>query len=239
VPDAAGLDGAYADIIRDELNLKHVDLQDAAEVSAADYGISQSLAVNARAVGPRLGKQVQAVIKAAKSGDWSVAEDGTVVAGGIELAEGEYSLQTTVGAPGPNGADGTPDDGAAADERAVAVVPGGFLVLDTAVSAELAAEGAARDVIRAVQAARKDAGLEVSDRVRTVITGPAAVVRAVDAHRDLVCGETLTVELALEDSGAADPRTDPADDATKTVQVAVARAAAETVAGAVSTGSNA
>ncbi|MGD6978614.1 MULTISPECIES: isoleucine--tRNA ligase [Citricoccus] len=235
VPDAAGLAGPYADIIRDELNLKSVDLQDAGEVSAADYGISQSLAVNARAAGPRLGKQVQAVIKAAKSGDWRLEEDGTVVAGGIELAEGEYSLQTTVGAPA--GADGASGGGGASDERAVAVVPGGFLVLDTSVSAELAAEGTARDVVRAVQSARKDAGLEVSDRVRTVITGPAAVVQAVDAHRDLVSGETLTVELVLEDSGAADPRQDPAEDATRTVQVAVAPVAA--VAGAVTTGGDA
>jgi isoleucyl-tRNA synthetase len=98
----------------------------------------------------------------------------------------------------------------------------------------MAAEGTARDVIRAVQSARKEAGLEVSDRVRTVITGPAVVVQAVEAHRDLVSGETLTVELVLEDSGAADPRQDPADDATKTVQVAVAKAAAS-----VSTGSDA
>ncbi|VXB27612.1 isoleucine--tRNA ligase [Citricoccus sp. K5] len=240
VPDAAGLTGAYTDIIMDELNLKSVDLQDAAEVSATDFGISQSLAVNARAAGPRLGKQVQVAIKGAKSGDWSVAEDGTVVSGGIALVEGEYSLETTVGAAGA-AADGSrnndadADAGAAAASRAVTVVPGGFLVLDTSVPADMAAEGTARDVIRAVQAARKEAGLEVSDRVRTVITGPAAVVQAVDVHRDLVSGETLTVELVLEDSGAADPRQDPADDATKTVQVAVAKAAAASI----STGSDA
>lgn len=216
VPDAAGLQGAFADIVRDELNLKSVGLLDASEVSAADFGISQQLAVNARAAGPRLGKQVQVAIKGAKSGDWSVAEDGTVTAGGIALQEGEYTLETTVGSP---------DDAASSQqERAVTVIPGGFLVLDTAVPADLAAEGTARDVVRAVQAARKDAGLEVSDRVRTVITGPAPVVAAVRAHQDLVAEETLTTELVLEDSGAADPRQDPADDATKLVQVAVSRA---------------
>ena len=216
VPDAAGLQGAFADIVRDELNLKSVELLDASEVSAADFGISQQLAVNARAAGPRLGKQVQVAIKGAKSGDWSVAEDGTVTAGGIALQEGEYTLETTVGSP---------DDAASSQqERAVTVIPGGFLVLDTAVPADLAAEGTARDVVRAVQAARKDAGLEVSDRVRTVITGPAPVVAAVRAHQDLVAEETLTTELVLEDSGAADPRQDPADDATKLVQVAVSRA---------------
>lgn len=155
-------------------------------------------------------------IKGAKSGDWSVAEDGTVTAGGIALQEGEYTLETTVGSP---------DDGTSSQqERAVTVIPGGFLVLDTAVPADLAAEGTARDVVRAVQAARKDVGLEVSDRVRTAITGPGPVVEAVRAHQGLVAEETLTTELVLEDSGAADPRKDPADDATKLVQVTVSRA---------------
>ena len=216
VPDAAGLQGAFSDIVRDELNLKSVELLDASAVSAEDFGISQQLAVNARAAGPRLGKQVQVAIKGAKSGDWSVAEDGTVTAGGIALQEGEYTLETTVGSP---------DDGTSSQqERAVTVIPGGFLVLDTAVPADLAAEGTARDVVRAVQAARKDVGLEVSDRVRTAITGPGPVVEAVRAHQGLVAEETLTTELVLEDSGAADPRKDPADDATKLVQVTVSRA---------------
>ncbi|MFC7402565.1 isoleucine--tRNA ligase [Citricoccus sp. GCM10030269] len=222
VPDAAGLAGPFTEIIKDELNLKEVDLQDAGAVSAADFGISQSLAVNARAAGPRLGKQVQAAIKGAKSGDWSVAEDGTVVSGGIELVEGEYSLETQV-TGAENGFVGGPLD---MRNRVVTTIPGGFLVLDTGVPAELAAEGTARDVIRAVQAARKDAGLEVADRVRTAVTGPAAVVQSVEAHRELVAGETLTVELVLEDSGAEDPRRDPADDASKTVQVAVSKSAA-------------
>ena len=46
----------------------------------------------------------------------------------------------------------------------------------------------------------------------------------VRAHRDLVAAETLTVDLELVDSGAADPRKDPADDAMKTVAVTVAKA---------------
>ena len=113
----------------------------------------------------------------------------------------------------------------APEGTAVGVLPGaGFLVLETEVTAELAAEGTARDVVRAVQAARKDAGLDVSDRVRTRIEGPTAVVAALEAHRGLVAEETLTVDLELVDSGAADPRKDPADDAMKTVAVTVAKA---------------
>ena len=64
----------------------------------------------------------------------------------------------------------------------------------------------------------------VSDRVRTRIEGPTAVVAALEVHRGLVAEETLTVDLELVDSGAADPRKDPADDAMKTVAVSVAKA---------------
>ena len=67
---------------------------------AASYGVSQRLTVNARAAGPRLGRDVQQAIKGSKSGDWSVAEDGTVTAGGLELAEGEYALDTVAGSAG-------------------------------------------------------------------------------------------------------------------------------------------
>ena len=58
----------------------------------------QRLTVNARAAGPRLGKDVQLAIKGSKSGDWSVADDGTVTAGGLALVEGEFTLETVAGA---------------------------------------------------------------------------------------------------------------------------------------------
>ena len=57
---------------------------------------------------------------------------------------------------------------------ATATLPGGgFILLDTAVTPELAAEGLARDVIRAVQQARRTAGLDVSDRIGLTIAGNA------------------------------------------------------------------
>ncbi|WP_334123168.1 isoleucine--tRNA ligase [Glutamicibacter sp.] len=179
--DAARLEGTYASIIKDELNLKSVTLIDAEGVDAASYGISQQLVVNARAAGPRLGKNVQQAIKGAKSGDWSVT-NGVVTAGGLELVEGEYTLDTVVDAEG---------------EIAAAVIDGGFLVLDTEVTEALAAEGTARDMIRAIQSARKDADLQVSDRIHTVITAEPATIAALEANRELVAGETLTAQLEL------------------------------------------
>ncbi len=158
VPDPSGLAG-FESIVADEVNVKSVRLLGVDAPEAASYGVSQRLTVNARAAGPRLGRDVQKVIQGSKSGAWSVAEDGTVTAGGLELAEGEYTLDTVAGS---------------ADEAvAVGVLPtGGFVVLDTAVTPELAAEGLARDLVRAVQQARRDAGLDVSDRIALTSGAP-------------------------------------------------------------------
>ncbi|WP_430295357.1 isoleucine--tRNA ligase [Sinomonas sp. B1-1] len=185
VPAAAALAGSEA-VIADELNLKSVRLLDAAEASEEEFGIERRLVVNARAAGPRLGKGVQQAIKGSKSGDWSVAEDGTVTAGGLALEPAEYTLETVV------------DPAKAGEHASVAMLPGGgFVVLDTEVTPELAAEGLARDLVRTVQQARKDADLEVGDRIRTSVTARHAVIEAAMAHSDLLKAETLTVDLEL------------------------------------------
>lgn len=217
VPDAAALEGTFTRIVADELNLKEVRLTELSEEAISRYGIGTELKLNFRELGKHFGRQVPLIKEAVDAGTYAEGEQGldvTLADGAVmTLASELYELRTvSTGAP-----EGT----------AVGVLPGGgFLVLETAVSAELAAEGVARDVIRAVQAARKDAGLDVADRVRTRIEGPAPVVAALESHRDLVAQETLTVELDLVDSGAADPRRDPTDDAMKTVAVAVAKAQA-------------
>jgi isoleucyl-tRNA synthetase len=166
-------------LIQAEVNVREVVL---ASADSVDAPVSQRLTVNARAAGPRLGRDVQAVIKASKSGNWSVSADGAVVAGGIELVEGEYTLETTL-------AEGGTASGLLSG--------GGFVVLDTVVTPELAAEGVARDVIRAVQQARRDAGLDVSDRIRLSLSASSDVVDAVEAHRKLIAAETLAVEVAV------------------------------------------
>jgi isoleucyl-tRNA synthetase len=181
----------FEPIVADELNVKSVRLLDADHPDAASYGVSQRLTVNARAAGPRLGKDVQAAIRASKSGDWSVGADGTVTAGGLVLEEGEYTLDTVAG--GGEGA-------------ATGLLPrGGFVVLDTGLTPELEAEGVARDLVRAVQQARRDAGLEVSDRIVLTIAAGADVADAARVHRDLISAETLATSIDVEVSDVADP----------------------------------
>jgi isoleucyl-tRNA synthetase len=62
-------------VIADEVNVKDVRLLSLDSAEASSVGVAQRLTVNARAAGPRLGKGVQTVIKAAKTGDWSVLDD--------------------------------------------------------------------------------------------------------------------------------------------------------------------
>ncbi|WP_372463747.1 isoleucine--tRNA ligase [Arthrobacter hankyongi] len=184
-PLAGELAGGYEEIIKDELNIKSVRLVEAGTASPEEFGIEQRLVVNARAAGPRLGKNVQATIKAAKSGDWSADEAGNVTAGGLALEPQEYTLETVVSSEGSGSA-------------SVAMLPGGgFVVLNTEVTADLEAEGVARDMVRAIQQARKDADLVVSDRIRTTVSAGQSVLDAVNAYRELVSGETLTVDLVL------------------------------------------
>jgi len=188
VADADADLSAFAHILADELNVKHVDLQQLRESSLGDFGIERRLTVNARALGPRLGKDVQRVIRAAKAGEW-VQHGATVLVDGTPLEEGEFELVL-----------------ASADPAAAVafLTGGGFVVLDTAVTPDLEAEGLARDVIRVVQQARKDAGLDVSDRIALTVVGDPAAVDAVAAHRDLIAGETLatTLDVRAGENGA-------------------------------------
>ena len=81
-------------LLSDEVNVRTVELT---ELADHDDRVSRQLSVNARAAGPRLGKDVQKVIKASKAGDWSVGDDGAVVCGGFALVEGEYTLELVGG----------------------------------------------------------------------------------------------------------------------------------------------
>ena len=178
-PDVARL-REFVDIIRDEVNVKHVELTD----DVAAHGQTE-IVVNARVAGPRLGKQVQDVIKAAKAGHWTTTPEGRVHVAGVDLLDSEFERRIV-----------------SRDAGATAGLPrnSGFVILDTTVTPELAAEGLARDVVRAVQQARRDAGLHVSDRIRLTISARADVVAASQTHEALLKSETLALEVHYGDA---------------------------------------
>jgi isoleucyl-tRNA synthetase len=175
--------GEFATIIAEELNVKNVALVELSMDSTKDFGVVKQLTVNSRVAGPRLGKEVQQVIQAAKSSNWTEV-NGVVTVGSFELIEGEYDLALV--------ADVTDT------EDQIGMLPGGgFVILDGHLTPELEAEGVARDLIRTVQQARKDAGFEVSDRIKLTVTGDEALLAATETHRSLVMAETLALELEL------------------------------------------
>jgi isoleucyl-tRNA synthetase len=181
-PDADRL-RPFADLIADEVNVKSVEFT----TDLAGY-CERVLTVVPRVLGPRLGKAVQQVIRAVKAGDWSTVDGRPVVGGvgGVALEEGEYELRLV-----------------AADAERSAPLPGGegVVVLDLAVTPELAAEGLARDVVRVVQQARREAGLDVADRITLVIEASPTVSAAVEAHREFVAAETLARGVELGPAG--------------------------------------
>jgi isoleucyl-tRNA synthetase len=175
----------FSRLLADEVNVKAVRLLALDALHAAQVGVTRRLTVNARAAGPRLGQGVQEVIRASKAGDWSVDAAGDVVCGGVPLLAGEFSLETVV-------AD------AEATRRVGSVLPGGgFVVLDTDIDDDLAAEGWARDVVREVQDARKAAGLHVSDAIRLALAVPADRQAWAQRHLALFRSETLAREVAV------------------------------------------
>ena len=174
--DAGSLAG-LVHLIEDEVNVKHVEL-------TSDLGAYATFVLrpNGKVLGPRLGKDMQAVFAAARTGDWHRGDDNTVVAAGHVLAAGEFELALE-----------SPDGVTAAALRSNDAV----ITLDITMTPELEAEGRARDVIRLVQQARKDEDFVVTDRIRVWIDAPAAAARALAVHEASVRAEVLALTLVV------------------------------------------
>jgi isoleucyl-tRNA synthetase len=175
-----------------------VDIPDAHVVkrleplAAAGEVVDVSVEPNFRALGKRFGKQTQQVAGAV------LATDPRELVGQLRV-QGQAKI-TFDGAPL------TLDP----DEVVVSEVPrsgwvvesqrGVTIALDTEITPALAAEGIARDVVRVAQQARRDAGLDVSDRITLSIAAPGEVLAAVRTHQDFVANETLAESVILLDS---------------------------------------
>ncbi len=114
---------------------------------------------------------------------------GLTASGDLGLVEGEYELINRVEEENAT---------EAAASVSAALPTGGFVILDTALDADLLAEGYARDVIRSVQDARKAADLD-RDRIALVLTVPAVNVADVEQFKDLIARETLATSFEVKE----------------------------------------
>ncbi|MBH5296091.1 isoleucine--tRNA ligase [Corynebacterium ulcerans] len=179
LPDSQRLE-PFTSIIRDEVNVKNVVL-----TSDVDAVGRFDVVVNAKVAGPRLGKDVQRVIKAVKSGNYERSGD-VVVADGIELKADEFTERLV-----------------AADPESTAQIDGvdGLVVLDMTVDEALEAEGWAADVIRGLQDARKASNFEVSDRITVELFVPEEKKEWADRHSSLIAGEVLATAFTVTVGG--------------------------------------
>ena len=170
----------YADIIRDELNVK--DVKFTSDISTVADAFVYLITPK---IGARLGGALKEIIPAVKRGDYEI-RDGKLFVGEYELNADEFEQRLTV-------RDGV--TGAALPDNTAAVV------LDTETNAELIAEGLANDALRFIQDTRKAIGLDVSDRINMEYNADPALANAIEQHRDRIMRDALIKNMSQSDNG--------------------------------------
>jgi isoleucyl-tRNA synthetase len=162
---------ALLELIADEVNVKAVEV-----IGDESDLVARRVRPLLPKIGKRLGAAIPEIMAAAREGRFEIRDDGSVVIGGQTLAVEEVEIIAT---PRPG--------------TVVAHDEGLVVVLDTEVTPDLRAEGSARELQRAVQDLRKEAGLALDDRIELWIDG---VDTAVARHFDAIAAETLATAVA-------------------------------------------
>jgi len=162
----------FEELIKDEINIKTV-IYDNDLASNAD----QKLSINFPLLGKRLPQKMKDIINLSKQGQWEFNGNELIIAG-EKLLRDEYSLVLVPRAK--QGAKPLTNNQ-------------GMVWLDLTVTKELENEGIARDIIRLVQQARKDANLDVSDRIELVLKSGMDLKEVLSTYSGLICSQTLSM----------------------------------------------
>jgi isoleucyl-tRNA synthetase len=168
-------------LLTDEVNVKSVQFSEDINQYA-----SFTLQPNGGVLGPRLGGKVQEVFAAARSGDFIQNDDGTVTICDEVLEPNEFELALN-----------SPEGTTAATLSGENIV----VVLDAELTPELQIEGLARDVVRQVQQARREADLVVTDRIKLWLEGSEDLLQAVNTHESYVASQVLATEILIGKDG--------------------------------------
>jgi len=175
VENCTGLE-EFSNILKDEVNVKEIKI----DSDLSKYGDMQ-LVVNPK-IGKKLGSKMKEVMIESKSSNYKILDNGNVEVADIELQGDDYTmrLKTT--------------DGMAAQTMQNGM---GVVILDTEISKELKQEGLARDLVRAIQNARKDAKLDISNRILLKIKTQQELVEVINQFNNFIKSEVLANELLM------------------------------------------
>jgi isoleucyl-tRNA synthetase len=168
VVDGGGLAQAHADEIAEELRVEEVRFGD---LDASELRVKPNLPV----LGPKLGRELGAVRAALESGEFEELPDGGFRAAGRDLSSDEVLVER-------RGKEGW----------AVAAADGLTVALDLHLDEGLVLRGRVYDLIHTVNTMRKEAGLELTDRIRLAI--PESDAELLE-HSDWIARETLAVSV--------------------------------------------
>ncbi len=184
VPPGTELEPELLEILRDELNVRTIQL-----IQGAEELVTFSARPNFRALGARFGKRTPRVADAIRelpSAALAAFRRGEPL--GVEV-EGEHL---------PLEGEDFEIVQEATGDFAVEADGGYTIALDPTITPELRAEGLARELISRVQRLRKDSELEVADRIRLGVAAGGELRDAFERHRDFIMAETLATELTVD-----------------------------------------
>jgi isoleucyl-tRNA synthetase len=186
---------ARAELVRAELNVKQLDF-----VEQESELVSYAVKPNYRALGPRFGRRMPQVAAAIEALD--PVHVAAVMAGGGQVGIAVDGDEHALGA----------------DEVSLSLQPlegyeveadaGHAVALQIELDDELKREGLAREIVHAVQNARKEAGLEITDRIELNLGGDEELLAAARAHQLYIAGEVLATGISYGASGGATGRID-------------------------------
>jgi isoleucyl-tRNA synthetase len=189
---------ARAGLVTAELNVKELDF-----VSDESELVSYEVKPNYRALGPRFGKRMPQVAAAVEALD--PAHVAEVMANGGEVGISVDGDEHTLGA----------------DEVSLSLQPlegyeveaeaGHAVALQLELDEDLLREGLAREIVHAVQNARKAAGLDISDRIELGLGGDEELLAAARVHEPYIAGEVLATSVSYDASEALSVRVDGRD----------------------------
>jgi isoleucyl-tRNA synthetase len=189
-----------ADVVREELNVRRVRF-----VAGAEELGRYEVKANYRRLGPLFGREMPLVAEAIAALDpahvAAAVRDGGAAGLGISVGGREHTLTAedlilTMQAP----------EGYSVEREGAHAV-----ALELAIDDDLRREGRSREIVHAVQSARKSAGLAVEDRIELALSGDPALLAAASSHRDYLVGETLAVALHLGDGSASAEMASPTE----------------------------